>query len=282
MKVTSVLSILIAAFLVSCSSNQSEKSSGNHDDLGHGFTIENEEELVSKINLLVLNNLTTPISVIEKLNKEEKVYHPEYANSLENVNTYDTKFSQALNYGGYGLDLMYRVAHGHFIDVVQYKDKTLPLAKSIGLDSFYDQTDLQKFVDIAGNHLSLNQFIMDEYHRIDEYLMSHHNYQAAILTITGCMLEGMYFTGKTIEEKNEVDDVIYKLLVNEKNLLHQVVPLYDYFKDNEKMVSLKKELLKVQEDFDKFTTKESLNMELAHTLDEDIITLRERVVSNQI
>ena len=86
-----------------------------------------------------------------------------YLNSLNNIPNYQDEFSQALNFGIYGVDIIYEISHDHTAEIVKYREKTLEMASTLGLDSFYIEEDMNKFKEIAKDNMAVSQFIFDEY-----------------------------------------------------------------------------------------------------------------------
>ena len=240
------------------------------------------KELQFKLDLVILNNLMVPISIIEDLKKEEKsLYHENYINSLENIAKYEDEFAQALNFGIYGMDILYNAAHDHTAEIIDYKEKTKPLAESLGLIEIYRDEDMEKFKLAAGDHTTMMDFIVDEYNKVDHFMVDNGQHNTLLLSITGAVIESMFFTGMAIEEYG-MSDLKYSLLCNERNILNQIISLYDYFPEDAKKMALKAELMKIQEDFNSFKSREDLSDEKAHKLDEDIITLRNKIVNNEL
>lgn len=282
------ISILAASsilFLNSC--NSSVKVETSTDETSTEETVAEEEgmsdmdEFQFKLDLIILNNLMVPVSIIEDLKKEEKsLYHEDYINSLDNVSKYDNEFSQALNFGVYGMDILYNAAHDHTAEVIEYKEKTLPLATALGLEKIYSDEDMAKFQEVANDHAALMDFIVQEYDKVDHFMVDNGQHNTLLLCLTGAMIESMYYTGMAIEEYG-VSDLKYSLLSNEKSILNQVISLYDYF-DDEKKTALKAELVKIQDDFKSFNSRDELTNEVAKTLDEDIITLRNKIINNEL
>lgn len=241
-----------------------------------------QEELHFKLDMIILNNLMVPVSIIEDLKKEEKsLYHENYINSLDNVANYTDQFSQALNYGIYGMDVLYNAAHDHTAEITEYKEKTLSIAQSLGLSEMYVDADVEKFWGVANDHSQLMDFIMEEYSKVDKFMVEKHEYNTLLLSLTGAIVESMYFTGMSIEETG-ISDLKYSLLTNERNILTQLIPLFNYFEGDEKKMALKAELMKIQEDLSSFKSREELTDEVAKTLDADIIALRTKIVNNEL
>lgn len=255
------------------STNKTKEDSGKMDAM---------QELQFKLDLVILNNLMVPISIIEDLKKEEKsLYHENYINSLENVAKYEDEFTQALNFGIYGMDILYNAAHDHTAEIADYKTKTRPLAESLGLIEIYRDEDMEKFKLAATDHTTMMDFIVDEYDKVDHFMVENGQHNTLLLSITGAVLESMYFTGMAIEEYG-MSDLKYSLLCNERNILNQIISLYDYFPNDERKMALKTELQTIQKDFNSFKSREDLTDERAHQLDEDIITLRNRIINNEL
>lgn len=240
------------------------------------------EELRFKLDLVILNNLMVPISIIEDLKKEEKsLYHEDYINSLDNVANYQDEFMQALNFGVYGMDILYNAAHDHTAEIIDYREKTKPLAESLGLIEIYKDEDMEEFKLAASDHTTMLDFIVEEYNKVDHFMVDNGQHNTLLLSITGAVIESMYFTGMSIEE-NGMSDLKYSLLCNERNILNQIISLYDYFPNDERKMALKTELQTIQKDFNSFKSRAELTEEVAKTLDTDIITLRNRIVNNEL
>jgi len=282
----SVLSISLGMILfTSCDSNVKVETiteeAPKEETIEESTGMSKMDELQFKLDLIILNNLMVPVSIIEDLKKEEKsLYHEDYISSLDNVSKYDNTFSQALNFGIYGMDILYNAAHDHTSEVAEYKEKTLPLATALGLEKIYSDEDMTKFQKIANDHAALMDFIVQEYDKVDHFMVEHGEHNTLLLSITGAMIESMYYTGMAIEEYG-VSDMKYSLLSNEKNILNQVISLYDYF-DDEKKVALKADLQKIQDDFNSFNSRDELTDKVAKTLDEDIIALRNKIINNEL
>ena len=241
-----------------------------------------DEELQAKLDIIISNNLLVPVSIISNLKRDGKsLYHADYLNSLDNVSKYNDEFSKALNFGIYGVDIIYDIAHNHIDEVVDYRDKTVEMAKSLGLDSFYIEEDMRKFQSIAKDDNAVSQFVFDEYHKIDDYLISHDRFETMTLMLAGGIIESMYFTGRAIEEYG-ISDLKYTLLLNERNSIAQLIDLLNNFKNHEKDQILRAELEKLQTAFNSFSSKEDLTADKIKELDGLVITLRNKITANEL
>ena len=273
---------VIVISLFSCTEQSKYESNNSSQVVEENEQMSAMKELQFKLDLIIINNLMVPISIIEDLKKEEKsLYHENYINSLDNVTKYNDEFSQALNFGIYGMDILYNAAHDHTDEIIDYKDKTRPLAESLGLIEIYRDEDMEKFKLAAGDHTTMMDFIVDEYDKVDHFMIDNGKHNTLLLSITGAVIESMFFTGMAIEEYG-MSDLKYSLLCNERNILNQIISLYDYFPNDERKMALKAELQKIQKDFNSFKSREDLTDEKAKKLDMDIITLRNKIVNNEL
>ena len=278
----SLITGVIVISLFSCTEQSKNESNNSSQVVEENEQMSAMKELQFKLDLIILNNLMVPISIIEDLKKEEKsLYHENYINSLDNVTKYNDEFSQALNFGIYGMDILYNAAHDHTDEIIDYKDKTRPLAESLGLIEIYRDEDMEKFKLAAGDHTTMMDFIVDEYDKVDHFMIDNGKHNTLLLSITGAVIESMFFTGMAIEEYG-MSDLKYSLLCNERNILNQIISLYDYFPNDERKMALKAELQKIQKDFNSFKSREDLTDEKAKKLDMDIITLRNKIVNNEL
>ncbi len=280
--------LIAGVLLTACSGSETNNAETQETPAAEVATTEEapastlNEDLKAKLDMIIANNMLVPISIISDLKQDGKsLYHPEYVNSLDNVEKYDNEFSKALNFGVYGVDIIYNISHNHNEEVASYKDKTQEMAKSLGLESFYVQEDMNAFKEASKDDQQVSKFVFDEYHKIDEYLVSHDRFETMTLMMAGGIIESMFFTGKSIEEYG-MSDLKYSLLLNERKTLGELVDLLGEFKSNDKDQALKAELSKLHESFSSFSAKEDLTAEKIKMLDDQVFELRNKIINNQI
>ncbi len=273
--------------LAACSGNETKNggmdSTPATDSTSTSTAVESslDEDLKMKLDMIIANNLLVPISIISDLKNDGKsLYHPEDLNNLDNISMYQDDFSKALNYGVYGVDIIYNISHNHSEDIDNYKDKTTELANTLGLESFYVAEDMIAFKEASKDDQKVSQFVFDEFHKIDEYLVSHDRFETMTLMMCGGIVESMYFTGRAIEEYG-ISDLKYSLLLNERKTISQLIDLLGAFKTQEKDQLLKGELEKLNEAFNSFSSKEELTAEKIKELDMKVIELRNKITSNK-
>jgi hypothetical protein len=240
------------------------------------------DNLKFRLDLVFANHGAAPVQLLLGLLKDEKeVFHPDYVNDVESVGKYSSDFSAALNYGVYKTDLMYDLIHHHLDDGINAREAANQLADQLWEEHIYSEDDIAAYEAAIDNHAELEHLLYLDYEKTEKYLISHNQFEIAALTMIGTLIESMYFTSKAIEEHG-VSESKYKLLLNEKHQLDELIDLLGSFKEHESNNVLLNELVSVQSAYGEIDGTDSLTEAVAHQVDEAVFVLRDKVVSNTL
>jgi len=290
MRVTNYLLLTATTIILSCGGKAKElKDNSTEDTIISGLTNEeavlNESDLQSlrfRLDMLVANHGTAPVSMLLKLSAEDKdVFHPDYVNDVNNVSLYKEDFSTSLNFGVYKTDLIYDLLHHHLEDGINARKAANTLADALWEEHIYSDDDIEKYRAAQDNLEVLEKLLIEDYEKTEKYLIDHDKFEIATLTMIGSLIESMYFTSKAIEEFGMTDPK-YDLLINEKHQLDEFVELLAFFKGNEKDKALLDELMEIENAYGKINGKEDLTDDVIKKIDAAVFILREKVVSNNV
>jgi len=290
MRVTNYLLLTATTIILSCGGTPKElKDITTQDTITSDLTNEEavfeESDLQTlrfRLDMLVANHGTAPVSMLLKLSAEDKdVFHPDYVNDVNNVGLYKEDFSTSLNFGVYKTDLIYDLLHHHLEDGINARKAANTLADALWEEQIYSDDDIEKYRAAQDNFEDLERLLIEDYEKTEKYLISHDQFEIATLTMIGSLIESMYFTSKAIEEFGMTDPK-YDLLINEKHQLDEFVELLAFFKGNEKDKALLDELMEIEEAYGNINGKEDLTDDVIEKIDSAVFILREKVVSNNV
>ena len=290
MRVTNYLLLTATTIILSCGGKAKDLKDNTTDetvtsDLTNEEAVLEESDLQTlrfRLDMLVANHGTAPVSMLLKLSAEDKdVFHPDYVNDVNNVGLYKEDFSTSLNFGVYKTDLIYDLLHHHLEDGINARKAANTLADALWEEQIYSDDDIEKYRAAQDNFEDLERLLIEDYEKTEKYLISHDQFEIATLTMIGSLIESMYFTSKAIEEFGMTDPK-YDLLINEKHQLDEFVELLAFFKGNEKDKALLDELMEIEEAYGNINGKEDLTDEVIEKIDSAVFILREKVVSNNV
>lgn len=290
MRVTNYLLLTATTIILSCGGKAKDLKDNTTEetvtsDLTNEEAVLEESDLQTlrfRLDMLVANHGTAPVSMLLKLSAEDKdVFHPDYVNDVNNVGLYKEDFSTSLNFGVYKTDLIYDLLHHHLEDGINARKAANTLADALWEEQIYSDDDIEKYRAAQDNFEDLERLLIEDYEKTEKYLISHDQFEIATLTMIGSLIESMYFTSKAIEEFGMTDPK-YDLLINEKHQLDEFVELLAFFKGNEKDKALLDELMEIEEAYGNINGKEDLTDDIIEKIDSAVFILREKVVSNNV
>ena len=290
MRVTNYLLLTATTIILSCGGKDKDLKDNTTEetvtsDLTNEEAVLEESDLQTlrfRLDMLVANHGTAPVSMLLKLSAEDKdVFHPDYVNDVNNVGLYKEDFSTSLNFGVYKTDLIYDLLHHHLEDGINARKAANTLADALWEEQIYSDDDIEKYRAAQDNFEDLERLLIEDYEKTEKYLISHDQFEIATLTMIGSLIESMYFTSKAIEEFGMTDPK-YDLLINEKHQLDEFVELLAFFKGNEKDKALLDELMEIEKAYGNINGKEDLTDDVIEKIDSAVFILREKVVSNNV
>lgn len=215
-------------------------SCSNEGEMEHGNTKANDTvKINSQVSQEVLDemmqSLPQPIEIAQIITTSKIEINKDLLIPSSNVDNLDDKYSQALSFGGYGVDLGYINLSDKTAYMIEYLGSVKKVSEKLKVDQFFDFETLSKLAKNKNNTDSLVQISTENFNKIDEYLREQNRGEQSVLILIGAWLEGMNMFGeiynstksedisKRIGEQKIVFDNVYLIL--EK--LNQI----EYFKN---------------------------------------------------
>src|SRR5258706_12415467 len=249
---------LIAAMLTACGSGKKpdEQAFLNSLDSAKSQGPSIDEEVINSI----LQQIPSPLEISVLLKQSGTKYNSAILNSSDNLSKYNSNYKKALNLGIYGTDLGYTNIYQQNQDGIKYLASIKSLANELNIGQFFDMETIGR---LAGNSKNLDSLLLittQNFNAINHYLQTQGRANLSVLLLTGGWLEAMQITCQ-VAAKDTKNKELKEKIGEQKIILEQIVLLYSFYKDDENMASLLKDLEELKVAFDKikitYTYKES-------------------------
>jgi hypothetical protein len=215
-----------------------------------------DDEVISSI----LQQIPSPLEISLLLKQSGTKYNLALLNSPDNETKYNSNFKKALNLGVYGTDLGYTNIYEQNNDGIKYLSKIKSLADGLNIGQFFDIQTIGKLATNSKNLDSLLLITTQNFNSINHYLQTQNRANLSVLLLTGGWLEAMHITCQ-VASKDPKNKDLKETIGAQKIILEQIVLLYSFYKEDENMASLLRDLEELKVAFDKinitYTYKES-------------------------
>ncbi len=215
-----------------------------------------DEEVISSI----LQQIPSPLEISVLLKESGTKYNFGLLNTPDNLSKYNSNYKKALNLGIYGTDLGYTNIYQQNQDGIKYLASIKSLANELNIGQFFDIETIGRLATNSKNLDSLLLITTQNFNSINHYLQTQGRANLSVLLLTGGWLEAMQITCQ-VAEKNPNNKELREKIGEQKIILEQIVLLFGFYKTDENMASLLKDLDELKTAFDKinitYTYKES-------------------------
>ena len=215
-----------------CSGNSNKNKQGSDDfslsdsALTEDAPLQLSEEIIGD----VIQNISSPVEMAALIKKSGVEFSQKVLNKPENVDDYNTSFKRALNLGVFSADLGYINTFDKNNIVVSYLLSVKDLAEGIKVGQFFDFAALKEMATNSNNLDSLMEVSVSSFNKMDSYLREQNRSNVSTLIVTGAWIEGLYISGKVIEQTN--DEELINRIGEQKDIIDiLLIILENYSKD---------------------------------------------------
>src|SRR5260221_1429853 len=252
-----VFGMIAALILASCGKSKKpdeEDFLNALDSEKKGLSI--DQEVINGI----LQQIPSPLEISVLLKQSGTKYNSRMLNTPDNTSKYNSNYKKALNLGIYGTDLGYTNIYQQNQDGVKYLSAIKSLADGLNIGQFFDIETIGRLANNSKNLDSLLLITTQNFNAINHYLQTQSRANLSVLLLTGGWLEAMQITCQ-VAAKNPKNKDLKETIGAQKIILEQIVLLLTFYKGDENMASLLKDLVALKAAFDKisitYTYKES-------------------------
>jgi len=215
-----------------------------------------DEEVINSI----LQQIPSPLEISVLLKESGTKYNFGLLNTPDNLSKYNSNYKKALNLGIYGTDLGYTNIYQQNQDGIKYLSSIKSLANELNIGQFFDIETIGRLATNSKNLDSLLLITTQNFNAINHYLQTQGRANLSVLLLTGGWLEAMQITCQ-VAQKDPKNKELREKIGEQKIILEQIVLLFSFYKDDENMASLLKDMESLKAAFDKinitYTYKES-------------------------
>ncbi|HCW05763.1 MAG TPA: hypothetical protein DGG95_00150 [Cytophagales bacterium] len=252
-----IFGLIAALVLASCGKSKKpdeQEFLNSLDSAKKGPTI--DQEVINGI----LQQIPSPLEISVLLKQSGTKYNASLLNTPDNTSKYNNNYKKALNLGIYGTDLGYTNIYQQNNDGIKYLASIKKLANELNIGQFFDIETIGKLATNSKNLDSLLLITTQNFNDINKYLQNQGRANLSVLLLTGGWIEAMQITCQ-VAAKDPKSKELKEKIGEQKIILEQIVLLFSFYKDDENMASLLKDLEALKATFDKikitYTYKES-------------------------
>lgn len=215
-----------------------------------------DEEVINSI----LQQIPSPLEISMLLKQSGTRYNFALLNSPDNIARYNSNYKKALNLGIYGTDLGYTNIFEQNTDGVKFLSSIKTLADDLSIGQFFDIETIGRLATNSKNLDSLLLITTQNFNSINQYLQSQSRANLSVLLLTGGWLEAMQITCQ-VAAKDPKNKELSEKIGEQKIILEQIVLLLSFYKGDENMALLLRDLEELKAAFEKinitYTYRES-------------------------
>jgi hypothetical protein len=242
--------LILSVMLYSCMSDTAKKAKNEFempDSLVSSDTTNGEKALDQTKDMVdhMVDNLGSPIETIAMLKSLGIPFNSTLLASNDNVDRFNSSYSQAAALGIYGADLGYLNFYGKTSHVLGYISTVKGLADELKVGQFFDYGTLKRLATNNDNVDSLIFISRKSMNRIDEYLRKTQRSSLSAAIVTGVWIEGMHYVTQfyRLNKKNRLKEAIG----DQKNLIGQLIKVLKGYTYHPEMAEMKKDLEYINE-----------------------------------
>ncbi|HRN41777.1 MAG: hypothetical protein KF732_00120 [Flavobacteriales bacterium] len=186
------LMLVSSTIFYSCSGNDTEET----EEVTEEVTISAEEE-VSYV-------LPSPLQIVNLFKNAGLEYVGGLTNAKENVNNYNAKTGQKINFGIYAADMAYAITNNQTQESINYLNALRQMSEKIWMTDVFNSVGVaERLEKNVGNEDSLTTIMADLQMEMDEYLDENGASYTGSVIFAGAWIESMYLALNANKNNNE-------------------------------------------------------------------------------
>lgn len=245
----SVILIFITG-MTGCTGKKSKESQTPGEEITLDEEVTSKDELVKEV---IDYPLPTAFEVTKLLIDAGAGYILDLSNDVQNVNTYISLKSKALNLGIYGADLSYAATYNQTQETMQYLEVSSKLVDELQISTAFNQRLVERVENNIDNVDSLIIIISDSFYETYEYLQLNEQDVLSLLVLAGSWIEAMYISTQVTIVSMDNKQIV-EIISDQRNSLATLLETLEPSKDEEMIRDIYAGLSDIKALFDKSST----------------------------
>ena len=238
-------------------------------------------EVKMQINVIRVS-IPSPLLVTKQISKGGYNYNKSVLNPSSKASGYSGKLQAAANLGVYGADLGYAAGYSQSQDVLEYVAQIGRLAKTVGVESAFDQEFGKELNDNIGKEDTLGSIIDNAYAKAERNMRSNARVNAASIMIAGGWVEGLYIatqalSGTSTSGKDSLNTELYHTIYNHVSSYTYVTDLLTALKGDADCAKMLEDIKSIEKTITPYTIMNKMKKEDVMKIKEIIAPLRAKI-----
>jgi hypothetical protein len=269
-----IASIIVASSLIyACGGEQKETTTEEDVAVTEEIVIEEETDQMDYV-------LPSPLQIAELFKRAGLTYIGDVTNAPENVDNYNTKYDQKLNYGVYSADMAYCIMNNQTQESIDYLATLSKLSEKLWMTDIMGSMGLTNRLEAnVGNEDSLTYIMADLQMQMDDYLDENGMGYTGSIIFAGAWIETLYLGTKVNE--NEKNEKLISRLSEQAVILESLIASIKQNDTDNEYAELIADLENLNKTFKGHADSDEdfmLNDEAVSSLGEQIKTLRAKII----
>lgn len=202
----------------------------------------------------------------------------------ENVESFNSKGIQKLNFGVYSADMAYCIINNQPQESINYLNALRKLSEKLWMSDVLNSMGVSTRLEAnIGNNDSLTNIMSELQMQLDDYLEENGMSSTGAVIYAGAWIETMYLGAKVNESKQ--NDKLIPILSEQAGILNSLIKAVKQSDEDNEFAELITDLENIQKHFSRFDEESSedyvLTNEEIKSLSADITTLRNKIIGDK-
>jgi len=244
--IKTVSAVFMVACIFSCSNNTESKT---EDQILSSSNQKSEVQINKAVFDEMIQSLPQPIEIANIITKVNMPFSKEMLIPSDNADQFTDKYSQALAFGGYGVDLGYINLHDKKIYTLEYLEAIKTLSEKLKVQQFFDFQTLFDLTKNRHNADSLIRISTKNFNKIDAFLREENRGELSILIMIGAWTEGIYMFGQLY--RKDANEEILKRIGEQKIVFENISLILEKLNKLDYFNKLKTDISEIKKCYDK-------------------------------
>ncbi len=266
------LAFIASTFLQSCGGSHEESTETTEETPVEEVVIETIEDDVTYM-------LPSPLQVVSLFKNAGLEYIGGITNPKENVNNYNSKYNQKLNFGVYAADMAYAITNNQSQESINYLNAIRQLSEKIWMTDVINSIGVaERLEKNVGNEDSLVSIMADLQMQLDDYLDENGSSYAGSIIFAGAWVETMFLA---LNGNNNDNEKLTSRLSEQSYVVENIILAVKQANEDKEFDELITSLEGVQSHFSEIANGDAkvLSTEKIENLKTAIIELRTKIIN---
>jgi hypothetical protein len=252
---------ILVIFLLAVSALFSCKSGGNkaaNDEISVSIPKDNTA-VVEDIKQAekIFNALPSPLESAMLIKSAGARFDKALLNPVDNVNSYVTNKSMALNLGVYTCDLSFASLYEQTQLIINYMNAAKKMADGLGILKAIEQSTIDELEENINNTEVIMKIVSETFMNSNSYLEDNGQPAIAAMVLVGGWFEGLYISTQLVDMNDFNGNKLVGRIIDQKLSIDILINLLDSSKGNPAVDEIIVQVKKLKVVFDKITISTS-------------------------